>query len=151
MNKYIEFKNKEHEIYNNMPYIRYAFGEEQIIKVFNEWGLKYPKHRDKVTSLFGAGDIIQKKDLPLFNQWKRENLDSLQQEKQELLKDREFVYDMFMYELGNHEWQLSYNNNEVLYACGLTRKNIENNYLFAECWETSKKDYWQWCLDNDNF
>lgn len=151
MTSYIEWSRKRQEMYNNMPYIKFAFGQDQAEKVFAEWGLKYPEDSDKCCSLIGCGDIIQNKDVEAFHRWERETIKAIEDEKLELLKNKDFCKEMFMYELGNHEWQLTGDDNAVLRACGLTTKQVEADKMLATVWVETKKDYYQKCLDNDWF
>lgn len=150
-NKYITWSRRRQEMYNNMPYIEFAFGTEQAEKVFANWGLKYPEDKDKCCSIIGCGDIIQKKDVEAFHRWERETLKTIEDEKLELLKDKQFCKDMFMYEMQNHEWQITLDNLDVITACGLTAQQIADSPVLMAAWKEAKAEYWQKCLDNDWF
>lgn len=74
MKTYAEYTKQLQEKMNHLPYIKFAFGNYQTQAVFNSWGLTYPDDLDKVTTIYGAGDIIQKKDIPDYIAWKKETL-----------------------------------------------------------------------------
>lgn len=151
MGKYTDWNKRKEEAMKELPYIKFAFGKEQIAKVFSDWGLKYPDDIDKVDSFYGAGDIILKEDVPKYKQWYKDTNEKLDKEFDESMKDKEFVKDMFIYELGNHEWQISGDDWDTLDACGLSEEEVENDDFLREIWAESKKEYWKMCVENDWF
>ena len=47
----------------------------------------------------------------------------------EAMKDDEFVLQMFEYELGNHEFCITYNYDDALRACGLKFDELDERML----------------------
>ena len=47
------------------------------------------------------------------------------QEREDAMKNDEFLKEMFICEMGNHEYILTYDDEEVLEACGMERSNMD--------------------------
>lgn len=122
MNKYDEMKARHQEEVNNSP-MKFAFGEKQLIEVLNEWGLT-ADDMDKVTSIYGCGDIIQTKDVPAFEAMCKRH----EQEMKDAIAADEtgdgFIFDMFDCELGNHEYGYTRDPSDALAALGLSYIDI---------------------------
>lgn len=151
MKSYEQFKQEQQDKVNQMPYVRFAFGKTQIEKVFKEWGLSYPADEDKVCVIWGTGDIIQKKDVPAFRAWERDFDEAHQKEFDELLTHDEFVHEMFMCELANHEWQLTFDNETVIEACGFEIEEFVKDERLCDLWSVAKKEYWKQCEEHNWF
>lgn len=50
-----------------------------------------------------------------------------------------FIFDMFNYELANHEYVITYNITDTLEALGLTADDINNNPLLAKGLKMARK------------
>ena len=55
-------------------------------------------------------------------------------------KDDEFVFQMFEYEMGNFEYYISGDDEEVLLACGLSLESLKDDRL-SRLYEDAKKKY----------
>lgn len=149
MKTYAQYTREKQAAYNSMPYIRYAFGDYQTQAVFNSWGLTYPDDLDKVTTLWGCGDIIQKKDIAAFRKWNEEILKPFDAEFDELIQNDDFVIDMFIYEMGNHEYQYSEDDIEIIHACGLSLKYFEQHPHYLDLFKIAKRKFYQLCNENN--
>lgn len=126
---YLEFKEKREKRVNDFP-MRFAFSNEQLEKALEELGATV----SEVVSI-GQGGIIKKTDIEAFNQmWA-----DFAAERAELMKDKDFIYKMFAYEMRNHEYSYNRDPEDTLAACGLTAQEVEENY--KEQWEKAEKEY----------
>lgn len=124
MNKYAELKNKQQKAVNDFP-IFFAFNNKQFENGMKQLGLTM-EDIDKIYSI-GGGGYIRKTD--------SEALDTLlsnhQAEHQKAIyADTDgtgYIYDMFSYELGNHEYGYTRELEDTLNALDLTEEEINAN------------------------
>lgn len=140
MNKYLELRNRQQAEVNAFP-MHFCFGEEQIRKKFEELGLDREKDLDKIEVIRGTGGFVLKKDAPAL----REMLERHSREMEEAITGDKtgngFIYEMFVYELGNHEYGYTYDASDTLRALGLTLKQIEENPTLKHGWDRAKKRF----------
>lgn len=129
MNKYETWKNSRQKLFDSLP-VKFAFSEEQFKKGMAELGVE---NENELFS-FGYGGFMRKADKHLLDDFL--NSDDFEKQKQ----DREFLVDMFYYELGNHEYGYTYDLQETLDACEVTRKDLQNE-LIADCLEIARQKY----------
>jgi len=124
MNRYAKMRQRQQEEFNNLP-LGFAFSYEQFRKMMCGWGLDPEKDTDKLYRIPGGG-FVQKKDHALFH----ETLDRHDAELQAAIDDDDtgegFVYEMFLYELSNHEFGYTGDPEETLEALGFTTAQIMN-------------------------
>ena len=121
---YLELKEKHQKEVNEFPF-GFAFSKEQFEKMMQEFGLT-KNDTDKIYSI-GAGGYIKKSDAPAMDEmFKRHN----QELKDAIINDKDgsgFIYQMFDYELANHEYCITHDLEETLESLSLTEKDIEEN------------------------
>lgn len=125
MGDYTEMKNKHREEMNSFP-IKFAFTEEQFAKSMVELGL-LPTDMDKVYSLGNTGGIIRKTDSKALNDMLTRHENEF---RENIANDKTgdgFIYDMFHYELGNHEYILTGSVSDTLEALGLEEQEVNDN------------------------
>ena len=123
-NKYLELKRRHVKEVNDFPFI-FAFSQEQLNEGMKKLGLN-ATDTDKILSI-GYGGYIRKSD--------KENFFSLNERQEKELKDaiqndttgENFIYDMFDYELSNHEYCITMDVSDTLDALGLTIDEVNNN------------------------
>jgi len=131
MNKYIEYKNYCEEKVNNFP-MMFAFSKGQ----FEEGLVKLGTTKEGVTSI-GGGGFIRKKDKEDFEVL----MVCLDTKLEESIKeDNEFVLQMFEYEMENHEYYLSRDDEEILSVCGLGVESINDERL-RKLYKEAKKNH----------
>lgn len=136
MNKYAELKNQIQKAYDEFPF-GFAFNNEQFEKMKEELGVK---ENSELISI-GAGGYIRKSD--------EKALDELVNSKERKMKEaieqdptREgFIKDMFLYELANHEYCITYDLEDTLYALDLTYEQIENDPRLKLGLQLAKNEY----------
>lgn len=120
-NAYRELKEKQQEEFNKFP-LGAAFSNEQFKEMMEKWGLK-EKDTDKIISL-GAGAFIRKADKEAFLDLNRRHTAQL---KEAIAADETgegFIYQMFYYELANHEYGYTGDLEDTLDVLGYTAEEI---------------------------
>lgn len=136
MNKYAELKNKLQKEFDEFPF-GFAFSNEQFEKMKQELGVK---DNSELISI-GAGGFIRKTD--------EKALDELINGKEKRMKEaiasdptgEGFIKDMFLYELANHEYCITYELDDTLYALDLTLEEIEKDPRLKLGLELAKNEY----------
>lgn len=122
--KYIDLKQKQQQEVNDFPF-GFAFNNKQFKDMMENFGLK-ETDTDKIYSI-GAGGYIRKTDSEamekMFERHRLEMQDEINKDK----KGTGFVYEMFRYELANHEYCITYDLEPTLNALGLTEKQVYEN------------------------
>lgn len=119
MNKYYELKSKIQKEFDEFPF-GFAFSNDQFEKMKEELGVK----DDSELISIGAGGFIRKSD--------EKALDELVNGKQKRIKEainqdktgEGFIKDMFLYELANHEYCITYELDDTLDALGLSYEEV---------------------------
>jgi hypothetical protein len=121
MNRYCEMMDRQQKEFNNFPNGA-AFSDEQLELVEQKLGVD---KKDLVC--VGYGMFICKSDLNAFKQM----MANFKIEFDKAIEDDEtgdgFVYDMFKYELENHEYCITCDIEETANALGFTVDEIFDN------------------------
>ena len=122
MNAYQQMKDCQQKEFDAFP-IGAAFSNKQFEEMMQKWGLTV-NDTDKICSL-GAGTYIRKTDkealCALINRLNKEKQDAIAADT----TGDGFIFDMFVYELANHEYCITYDLEETLDALGLTVEEIK--------------------------
>lgn len=130
---YIEFKKRQADEFAKFP-MHFAFSNAQFAKAMENLGLT-PEDTDKVVSVPGGG-IIRKSDSMKYT----DLLIRHSTESTEAMKDPEFAFEAFRYELSNHEYNYTYDVTDTIEALGFTFEEIENNQVLKEALNKAKKE-----------
>lgn len=124
MNTYKILKEKHEKEFSEFPKF-FAYSDKQFEEGMQKLGLT-PEDTDKILSI-GGGGFIRKTDSDALS----ELFDRHETEMKEAIEADQtgdgFVYDMFNYELRNHEYGYTFDIGPTLEALGLTREEINNN------------------------
>lgn len=133
--KYIRLVNEHQQELNDFP-IMWAFNDEQFAEGMQKLGLK-ETDVDKICFV-GNGGFMRKKSRRAFEMM----MDRHAREREEAFKDDQFAYDAFLYELGNHEFCITYEYEPTLSALGLTQDDLaaDNSRLY-KIMVQAKNDY----------
>lgn len=136
MNKYTALKEKHQAEINAFPMF-FAFSDKQFAEGMAKLGLT-ADDTDKIYRLGNTGGFYLKSD----SQKLSDMLDRHSTEREDAIyNDDEFVYQMFFYELANHEYCITYDYEPTLDACGLTEDDINNSERLARLLIKAKNDY----------
>lgn len=136
MNKYAELKNNLQKEFDAFPF-GFAFSNEQFEKMKEELGVK---ENSELISI-GAGGFIRKTD--------EKALDELINGKEKRMREaiasdptgEGFIKDMFLYELANHEYCITYDLRDTLEALDLTINEIMEDPRLKLGLELAKNEY----------
>ena len=138
MNAYKQLKDKHQKEMNAFP-LGAAFSDKQFEEMMQKWGLTV-NDADKICSI-GGGCFIRKSDNDAFF----EMLDRFKKEKEDAIAadktGKGFIYDMFIYELANHEYCITYDYEETFDALGLTLEKINADQRLVRGLQKALKDY----------
>jgi hypothetical protein len=137
MNKYVELKKKQEEEFNNFPCF-FAFNRDQLKKGMEKLNLTI-KDTDKIYK--GCGGMFYKKTdsqrlHDLFSKHATEMKESIK-------KDDGYIFDMFDFELSNHEYCYTADITDTLAALGLTENEITKNQALSAGLKQAIKNQWR--------
>ena len=122
MNRYEDLKQRQQQEFSAFP-MQFAFSNQQFAEAMAALGLE-PTDTDKVYKTPGGG-IYRREDGPRL----KEMMDRFDQELQEAIAEDEtgdgFIFEMFLYELGNHEYDVTLDLDETLDALDYTMDAIQ--------------------------
>jgi deoxycytidylate deaminase len=118
-NLYVEFKERKQEKINNFDMF-FAFDNKQL-----ENGLeKLNVNKNEIVSI-GMNGFIRKTDVQKF----KNMLNNFKEEHTQNMKNDDYVYHMFKYEMANHEYIITYDDEEeILEVCNVN----ENQFIEDE-------------------
>ena len=136
MNKYIELKNKIQKEVDEFP-MGFAFSNEQFEKMKEELGVK----EDRELLSIGAGGFIRKTDKDAFHELFNNKAKRIDEAIAEDKTGEGFIKDMFLYELANHEYCITYDLEDTLYALDLTYDEVMNDERLLRGLTLAKNEY----------
>lgn len=110
----------------------WAFSNDQLTEGLNKINATV---KDIVS--IGAGGFILKTELQGF----KDMLDRHALERKELKKDVKKLFDALVYELGNHEYCITYDPQDALDALGLTKEDVDPELLKKACKQSLKQSF----------
>ena len=123
--KYHEFKEKQSKELNDFP-MAFAFSDEQYKKALQKLNVKEEEAKEKLFSIPGGG-MIRKSDSEAFNNmFKKHN-----SELQEASKNDDFLINAIEYELGNHEYCITYDPDDTIAVLHLNMDDDRVNRCFV--------------------
>lgn len=144
MNAYQTLKAKHQQEINAFPMV-FAFGKAQFEKAMEKLGLK-PTDTDKVCSLYGAGDIMLKTDVPAYLALVERQHKELQEAIDADETGEGFIYSMFSTELANHEYCVSCDLTETLKSLGMTAEDLNADKRLLHGLHKAAKEQMDWYL-----
>lgn len=136
MNKYAELRKRQQEEFNALP-LGFAFGDKQFEEMMKKWGLTV-NDTDKIVSI-GYNGFIQKKDKELLVRTTKRHKDEMREAKAADETGDGFIYEMFYYELHNHEYGYTGDAEGALDALGYTWEQIEADKRLKHGFEKAAK------------
>lgn len=125
MNQYKVLSDKHQKEINEFP-ISFAFSNQQFAEGMKKLGLS-PDDTDKVYKLGESGGFYRREDAEKLNEIFARHRKEMQDEIDNDPTGDSFIYDMFNYELSNHEYVVTGDVSDTLNALGLTYEKINND------------------------
>lgn len=138
---YQELIERQRQEINNFP-VAYAFSQEQLKEALKKLGVESVK---ECTTVMGHGDIMKKEDAPKFVAMSVRHMDELK----EAMKNKDFAYEAFLYEMDNHEYYINYDGDGDVLGCfgfeyeDLKEMDLELAYQLARK-EHMRKAHEEW-------
>lgn len=133
---YTELKSKQQKEMNAFP-LGAAFSNKQFEEMMKRWGFSVDE-TDKICSI-GYGAFIRKSDKAAFF----EMLERQKKERDEAIAADKtgngYIYEMFLYELNNHEYGYTYELEDTLDALDLTYEDVQKDKRLARGLEKARK------------
>jgi hypothetical protein len=125
MNAYTDLKERHSREVNDLP-LYFAFSNEQFEEALQKMGLTL-KDTDQLRSLGMAGGFYHKDNSEkihgTFIRHEKERKEAIESDT----KGDGYIYEMFLYELNNHEYGYTWDTSSTLNALGLTLDEIEKS------------------------
>ena len=141
-NLYRELKNRQQKEMNAFP-LGACFSKEQFAGMMQKWGLSV-NDTDNIYSI-GYGCYIRKCDHAAFH----EMLDRHERERKEAIAADKtgngYIYQMFLAELADHEYCITLDLTDTLYALGLSVDEINADKRLLRGLEKAIKQYLKDC------
>lgn len=142
MNAYAEMKKKHQQEVNDFPMF-FAFSDKQFAEGMKSLGLE-PEDTDKIYSLRGTGGFYRKSDSQklhdMFARHEQERKDAIEADQ----TGEGFIYEMFDYELANHEYGYTRDCGPAFDALGLTVEEIRADKRMINGLNKARKEQIEW-------
>ena len=122
MESYRELRDRQQKVFNELP-LGFAFSDKQFYEMMQKWGLDPIKDLDKIYQI-PFGGFLQKKDLNYYHEVTERHYDELESAKKSDKDGTGFLYQMFLYELDNHEYGYTGEFEDTLDSLGLTWEDV---------------------------
>lgn len=139
MNAYAEMKARHQERVNALP-LKFAFSMEQFRAAMAEWGLT-ENDTDQIYKMSGTGGFYRRTDSKLIFTTFEENQIEMQAAISNDIDGSGFIKDMFLYELANHEYCITYDLEPTLDALGLSEDEVLNNPAMLNGLKLARAEY----------
>ena len=141
--KYRNLKERWQKIYNEFP-MGFAFSADQLEEEKERLNIK---SNNEILGIGIGGGFIKRSDKEAFDKMVKQVHD----EEVKARDDDEFLYQMFVYEMGNCEYQLSGDTEYVLeVGCNMKLSDLKDKRIL-EIWLKAKRDFLEMCIANDWF
>lgn len=143
MNNYKSMKEKQQKEFNEFPMF-FAFSDEQFEEGMKKLGLN-PSETDKIYKFGGTGGFYRKENATLLHEMLKRHDEEM---NNAIKNDDEFIFDMFNYELGNHEYIVTYDVSDTLSALGFTIDEVNNDKRLSDALQRACKAQKEWYAIN---
>ena len=134
MNMYTRLKDKHSKMINDFP-MAFAFSEKQFEEAKEKLGVK---SNDELLSI-PSGGMIRKIDSEALNTLYK----TMNRETEEAQKDDVYMYQGFLYELGNHEYIYTGDPEQTLECFNLTIEEVNKDIRLLTIFKKARAEYWE--------
>lgn len=138
MESYRELRERQQKEFNELP-LGFAFSDEQFNEMMRKWGLDPEKDLDKICRIGGSG-FIQKKDRTHFREVVKRQDAEMETAKASDKDGTGFLYQMFLFELDNHEYGYTGEYEDTLESLGLTMKDVHKSVRLTKALKKAAKE-----------
>lgn len=137
MNKYQELREKQQAEVEAFPMF-FAFNQKQFEEGMKSLGLK-PTDTKKIYKLGHTGGFYRKSDAPAFHDMFQRHSKEMEDAIAADPTGDGFIFDMFDYELANHEYNYTHDPEPTLDALGLTMEQIKADDRLLHGWKKATR------------
>lgn len=137
MSTYQEMRLRQQQEFNALP-LGFAFSQEQFDEMMRGWGL-HPKRNVKNICSIGNGIYIQKKDVGLLVQTNARHKKELATAITADTTGSGFIFEMFYYELKNHEYGYTGDAKDTLESLNYTMEQVQSDKCLCKGFERARK------------
>ena len=141
MNAYKEMKDRHSKELNEFPMF-FAFSQEQFDEGMKKFGLD-PSAKDQICST-GFGGFIKKSDSEKLNEMFVRHADEMADAIEADQTGEGFIYEMFDYELANHEYGYTRDISDALNALCLTVDEVNADQRLLHGLKKACKEQEDW-------
>ena len=141
MNRYAELRHRQQEEFNALP-LGFAFSQKQFDEMMQGWSLDPEKDLDKILRIPGGG-YVQKKDADLLHKTRERHDAEMAAAIAEDTTGECFIYQMFLYELDNHEYGYTRDTEDTLDALGYTMEQVQADARLMHGFEKARRAIWE--------
>lgn len=138
MNQYEELHQKQRQEVNSLP-LGFAFSDQQFNDMMRGWGLDPEQDLDRIYRLGSTGGFFKKTDMQLIHSTFRRHKEERETAIAEDKTGEGYIYQMFLYEMENHEYSYTGDSEETLEALGYTWKEVMADKRLAHGLEMAQK------------
>ena len=131
---YPKMNSRHQKDHNEFKGIGFAFSNKQFTEMCTKLKIKEENAKEKLFSIGGGGYILKDRSKAFHDM-----IDRHHEEAKEAMLDSEFAYSAFNYELGNHEYIVTYSVESTLDSLGLSFEDINSNKMLYEQLQKAKK------------
>ena len=142
MNRYMTMRERQQQKVNALP-LGFAFGNRQFEEMMRGWGLDPEKDLDKIYRLGNTGGFYKKSDAQLIRDTFRRNREEMEAAIEEDKTGEGFIYEMFLYELDNHEYSYTRDTEDTLNALGYTAEEVLGDPQLKRGLEKAVAEIWE--------
>lgn len=143
MNRYREMKQRHQKEVNEFPMF-FAFNQKQFDEGMRSLGLE-PTDTKKIYKLGNTGGFYRKTDSEALHGMFKRHTEEMQKAIAEDTTGDGFIYEMFLYELANHEYCITFEYEDTFQALGLTEREIYGNTALVAGLEKATRKYLEGC------
>ncbi len=125
MNDYQKMRNRHQQEFNMLP-LGFALNQKQFNEMMRGWGL-HPERDVKELTCIGNCGYIQKKDVELLRQTSARHKEELAAAIESDTTGDGFIFQMFYYELKNHEYGYTGDADDTLDTLNYTMEQVQSD------------------------
>ena len=145
MNKYKQMKDRHSKEIHAFPMF-FAFNDQQFAEGMKKLGLA-PTDTKKIYRFGSTGGFYRKTDSEELKSMLLRHSLEMDEAIAEDTTGEGFIYDMFLYELANHEYCITMDYEDTFCSLGLTAEEIYGKTALVAGLEKATKKYLEGCED----
>lgn len=141
MKTYNEFKKQAeketNDLYDKVCF--FAFDKKQFAEGLVKFGIEKEQAPDLIVSIGGGGFSLKSRVNDLMALCKKHN-----EQLAKLMQNEQFAISAFDYELSNHEWVVTGDETEAIFALGYSVEDVKNSEHLKKCLKAALKKQREW-------